>query len=1371
MKTIAEALCDKKLGEAVRKPSPWTMGHIQGNRDAKRLALKGEKQSAKGLRAYIQKATENHPDEKWREGYKFAFQLMFSAQLTDPIPDGQLPFANARQRPYGPFGPKRGKNPLKENEEGEFQKLMDLATDSNEGSGIQALEMYEFFDLTEEQIKALYNVVLYTALKDNIEDVPQVLEMRPPEYTEQEMAVHRDMATKAIIKQSENPERLLKAIGYDFHKEFTEVFGITPPRDQEFTFEPEGVPWNTNGEDIFLVVLGNVSPAVIVFSLWFEGSNENNPSDPFIYLKNTDGEESWFEWNPITDSLIYEASEKTIDVTKEQVSQIIKRETGVSFGGEPINEKVDRNYLFQMISEVLREEEDDDADFTKKIQDFLDSKDLESLKSALNLLDIYTMSGLIEKEEANNLKKKMYKVIQDERMVVSDPEAVYEFINSEEFSSSFDKFAMNDFRRETFSDLFIYSERDIDTIIKLILGDGFEGRIDHYEGNPFNDHYVIEDLKGQEEANEILTRFKQFQGNGSPFAALVTADGDAFVLIGSFATSIANFGRDSKELFGYLPKTKPEPDGERLSLEEGEGNPYLAKKSPLFDGKDVDYHIKIVKKMFDDWFMVIIFDEGHKGYLRIDYNSQNKSYTIAQKRDKIATLSTKDEMLAKVKEVTNIDLTDVGPSHYERDQMEESVLETEENFGRESRGDDLLQEAWDSQWPSHFSKIKERIKEFTDKGKAAEDILAKYAIEAMSFNHLGFKTIWNAYGRLFKAFVRTYVRDEGDLTKVRKLITKSLNVQTKEDWGQKFLDVRRDKGNEGALRLLNKLVSSLDKQIRKIWGTLEDKGVDWNNVKEEFDREITQVIQKQQFAESGMITSRILEIINFVNMDKGDDNARKLAAFYKKIKQAANSPEIDVSAIADEVNIVQLSLDFVEDQILNIDMTLCPDAEVGAPCVMHQFDDGFFWYDISADTCELTARKMNSCGDASMDGSELFNLMSHSETGKPRWHVTVEWNEEEKAIIQVLGNANTVPKEEYWPHIKWLYEKYGKPEISNYAWEHVKGFDVATNVYKFLQYLGVKPSLPDTEDWGRMKQQIADGFYNVYSWEGEMAPDSEDFSRLKWMMIGDRVAMSIRIKRRLVPADRMGEAAFGPEDVREYKAAAKQLETNGSLNAQIEDLIPDEWDEFFETGERYLTQRVRFSHSGNMMLYFNWTSKTLQDPSGGNYRDIDWFKEMQRKNLARFMQMAGDQFSVQAMTKIGVSMGDTLEHLADDMGMRGSLEEDKKMKLDRKYLTSLVTEVMNESLSGMFSTVEYAKQALELAIESGMIPKPSKIKETVFDTIQVHFNTHEELKQFMNFLEDQGVPRQLGISNVKKPTYFVFKSFAGDLPTALTLKL
>ena len=348
--------------------------------------------------------------------------------------------------------------------------------------------------------------------------------------------------------------------------------------------------------------------------------------------------------------------------------------------------KLSSKYLIETIREVLLETEEADADFTNKIQDFLDSKDLESLKSALNLLDVYAMSGLIEKEEANNLKKRMYKVIQEERMVLSDPKSVYDFINSEEFSSSFDKFAMNDFRRETFSDLYVYSGKDINKIVKLILPD-YEERLEDYEGNPFSAHYVIEDLKGQSEVDEILARFKQFQGNGVPYVALITGD-DPYVLVGPFATSIANFGRESNEVFGYRPKTLPyEIDGSVLKIEEGEGNPYLAKNSPLFDGEDVAYHITI-KNDFGDWVLHLIFDDGHEGYMRIDYSDRKGFYEIVRNESDERFFKkvnywptvmapgggpslTKEEMLTKVKEITNIDLTDVGPSHYERDLMKE----------------------------------------------------------------------------------------------------------------------------------------------------------------------------------------------------------------------------------------------------------------------------------------------------------------------------------------------------------------------------------------------------------------------------------------------------------------------------------------------------------------------------------------------------------------------------------------------------------------------------------------------------------------------------------------------------------------------------
>jgi hypothetical protein len=1067
---------------------------------------------------------------------------------------------------------------------------------------------------------------------------------------------------------------------------------------------------------------------------------------------------------------------------------------------ESPKEKLNRNYLYNIIKEVLQEnEEEDDVNIEKRIKDFINSNDLESFNTGLSLLDTFEMSGLIEPRKAKDLKMLMYKSAKENDLFLDDVAATYNFIMSDEFASSFSDEEMANVRSTVFDILSDTSLESFEKLIEWVIADPTVS-FNRYSGS--FDLYMIEDIPNQEFVDRIIGKFKELSGQ-KDFAVFSMADGPE-IYIGEEASRLVNFNPSAEEVFGFKPKGLPNFNYfvGAFTSEIGYGMPFEMENSPMFGGKNVDYHFKISNEMSNRWRLTIIFNDGFAGNMEIVYRDRNASYVItlsSHHKDYTSgdgrtawvtedpsyesyTNYNREGMINKVKEMTGIDLTNV-------EKMDESLLETEENFGRESRGE-VLVEAWDSQWPSEFSELKTSIQDFTDKGKAASDILAKYALEAMTFNHLGPTTIWNAYGRLFKAFVRTYVRDENDLRKIRKFITNRLSPDFKAFLVDQFRDARRDKGNEGALRVLNTHVKGLDKQIRRIWRSLDDTGVDWKNVEEEYDREITQTVQIQQFKEVSLITSRILEIINFVNMDKSDDNAKKLAAFYKKIKQAANSPEIDVSAIVSEVEIVQLSLDFVEDQLINIDMTLCPDAEVGAPCVMHNFDDGFFWYDISADTCELTARKMNSCGDASMSGSELFNLMSHSETGKPRWHVTVEWNEEEKAFIQVLGNANTVPKQEYWPYIKWLYEKYGKPEISNYAWEHVQGDNVKPRVYAFLQYLGLKSREPLSETWEQMKQQVSDGFYNVFSWgEGER-PVEDDWSKLSWIPHSDRVAMAMRIKRRLISTKSIETGRFEYEDVRDYKAAARKLENEGTVESLVfQDLMPSEWNEFFSS--EGITQRVRFSHGGNMILYFNWTSKKLQDPSDGNYRDDEYMKELQRQALARFMNDAKQNFSVEAMTKVGKLIGDQLEKDADDWAMKRAAynrgddldEGKKKMKLDRNYLTKMILEVLNESseeerefdFSGMISKdldFEGLRGIIELLLDSEDVKY-----ETVVRDDKIYYIFHEQpyedyywympFQELVDALEKAGIPNQNKMrlkTKIKTPT-FQPRSFVLDRRT------
>jgi len=110
---IEEAMDDTNIG------SPdWQAGLSKGGKTARRLVAKGEVQTEKGIRKYIAKAS-GHRSASYQAGYKLGFELHMSKTLGKPIPDGQLPFANARpSMPSDLFNqPRGGKSPLSTLEE------------------------------------------------------------------------------------------------------------------------------------------------------------------------------------------------------------------------------------------------------------------------------------------------------------------------------------------------------------------------------------------------------------------------------------------------------------------------------------------------------------------------------------------------------------------------------------------------------------------------------------------------------------------------------------------------------------------------------------------------------------------------------------------------------------------------------------------------------------------------------------------------------------------------------------------------------------------------------------------------------------------------------------------------------------------------------------------------------------------------------------------------------------------------------------------------------------------------------------------------------------------------------------------------------
>ncbi len=288
-----------------------------------------------------------------------------------------------------------------------FEKLMDIV---DGGGELQALEMYDYFDLSEEQIRALYTKILYSTITSNLEDLPEIIEMRPEVFSEEDMQKPLDWATKKIFKSKmQSPELLLKAIGFDFHNEFTQVYGVTPPRDKEFSIQPEGIDWGS-GDDMFLAV--PYKGGIVIYGFWFEGTNENNPSDPYIQMKNSSGEKGWIEYDSLHGGLKFETEDTEADV--EDVPATIQKFMDVA--ANEGKRKLNKSYLIESILEVMMEDDElsPKSDFEKLMSAL--TSDLSNARQAMEMYDLGAYE--LTSEEDAKVKKAMMDI--EAREIVRD---------------------------------------------------------------------------------------------------------------------------------------------------------------------------------------------------------------------------------------------------------------------------------------------------------------------------------------------------------------------------------------------------------------------------------------------------------------------------------------------------------------------------------------------------------------------------------------------------------------------------------------------------------------------------------------------------------------------------------------------------------------------------------------------------------------------------------------------------------------------------------------------------------------------------------------------------------------------------------------
>ena len=157
--------------------------------------------------------------------------------------------------------------------------------------------------------------------------------------------------------------------------------------------------------------------------------------------------------------------------------------------------------------------------------------------------------------------------------------------------------------------------------------------------------------------------------------------------------------------------------------------------------------------------------------------------------------------------------------------------------------------------------------------------------------------------------------------------------------------------------------------------------------------------------------------------------------------------------------------------------------------VIHEFDNGYFWYDIQSHACDFEAKKMGHCGRG--ERGLLYSLRSG--TGrrvKPM--VTVEFADGN--IYQVKGTANKAPKKDLWPYIDWFIENADVKRILETGMHSDDGLGVA----EMAEYL--KEKLPDgkfEDSWVDEATELREQFAPT------MESDSQTSQEVNWPSLGD----------------------------------------------------------------------------------------------------------------------------------------------------------------------------------------------------------------------------------------------------------------------------
>lgn len=222
-----------------------------------------------------------------------------------------------------------------------------------------------------------------------------------------------------------------------------------------------------------------------------------------------------------------------------------------------------------------------------------------------------------------------------------------------------------------------------------------------------------------------------------------------------------------------------------------------------------------------------------------------------------------------------------------------------------------------------------------------------------------------------------------------------------------------------------------------------------------------------------------------------------------KLRKFLNENEknwVDIEKILKDPGGFRDSLDAIGDFLIRAKYreaynTMCADlddgdeiAPKGKPCIIKNYDDGYFWFSRGGRSCEIFGEEGRNCGSGNYTLIDLQRKIKRGDQTKRSWFIGLDYDVDGGILYQILGFGNSFPMEKYWSYIRDFIATFDvkdiDAEVFNYLAQNSKVSQ--KEIVEFIMAVGNESV---KENWNKRIEFDKDKDDPTFDAEGNLVDD------------------------------------------------------------------------------------------------------------------------------------------------------------------------------------------------------------------------------------------------------------------------------------------